>query len=73
MTSEELAQGKGLFNYHCSTCHALDAKGDIGPDIRGKSVEEIKQAIAEVDFMQGFQDEFSDKELRLISGYLQQI
>ena len=44
---EEIFQ-RGAGGVGCQYCHAADARGKVGPNIRGKSPEAIKQALGTV-------------------------
>jgi predicted CXXCH cytochrome family protein len=47
----EALDGHTLFETICAGCHGLDAKGAYAPEIRGKSSEQIKEAIGRVPEM----------------------
>ena len=60
---EETAGGVG-----CASCHGMDAKGDHGPDIRGRKVEDILGALDEVEDMD-FLD-LPKAEIEAVAAYL---
>ncbi len=65
----DIQKAKYLFNYNCSTCHAKDATGQVGPNIVNSSLSRINMAIATVDLM-SYLNTLSQEERELISIYL---
>ena len=55
----------------CAVCHGKDASGNIGPDIRGKSVADIQDALSFVDAMSSIS--LKDVGIRAVAAYLQTI
>jgi mono/diheme cytochrome c family protein len=53
----------------CSACHGADGKGQIGPDIRGKTPDDIRGALGWVDAM-GFL-RLGKGKIEAVSAYLQ--
>ncbi len=67
------AQGKIIFEktaggVGCQYCHGMDARGKIGPNIRGKSPQAIKQALGTVVQMSIVH--LTDQEIQAVSAYL---
>ena len=52
----------------CSFCHGADAKGSIGPNIRGKTPDDIRGALARVDAMSFLR--LNQKKIEAVSEYL---
>jgi cytochrome c oxidase cbb3-type subunit III len=44
-TPEDVAAGKKLFETNCSTCHGLDAGGNMGPNIQGIPMRLGREAV----------------------------
>lgn len=65
----DIQKAKYLYNYNCSTCHAKDATGQVGPNIAYSSLSRINMAIATVDLM-SYLNTLSLEERELISVYL---
>ncbi len=61
---QETAGGIG-----CQFCHGRDARGDIGPNIRGKTAEAIEVQF-EINAQMSFID-LTDKEIEAVGAYLQ--
>ena len=53
----------------CSTCHGPDGKGNIGPNIRGKTPDDIRLALGRVDAMDFIN--LSREKIEAVSLYLQ--
>ncbi|PJF41567.1 MAG: hypothetical protein D6737_00980 [Chloroflexi bacterium] len=69
-----LARGEALFQREaggigCQYCHGQDARGDIGPNILGKSPEAILQAIGTVQMMEVVTD-VTAEDAEALSIYL---
>lgn len=74
-----LEQGKLIYEYTaggvgCAYCHGMDGKGEgpsgeKAPDIRGKTGNEVKQALTNVISMDTM--ELSDRESEAVGAYLQ--
>lgn len=60
---EETAGGVG-----CASCHGMDASGDIGPDIRGRTALDILDQLAANEQMQFIQ--LTDDEVEKVAAYL---
>jgi len=56
----------------CQYCHGVNAKGNIGPNIRGKSSETIKQALGTVEqmFLVSEVTPLSEEDIEAIAAYL---
>ncbi len=67
---EQLYQ-KTAGNVGCAGCHGADAKGGLGPDVRGKSASEIKSALENVNAMKFIK--LSDDEINSLAAYLQSL
>ena len=52
----------------CSTCHGPEARGDIGPNIRGKTPGDIASALESIDAMEFLN--LSQKKVEAVSEYL---
>ena len=63
---DESAGGVG-----CAMCHAVDARGDIGPSLRGKSLGDIQFAMENNEQMSFII--VSPEEIEAIAAYLQQL
>lgn len=63
---DESAGGVG-----CAMCHAADARGDIGPNLRGKSLGDIQFALETNEQMSFII--VSPEEIEAIAAYLQQL
>jgi len=61
---KEAGEGVG-----CSACHGSDAKGAIGPNIRGKTPDDIRGALARVDAMSFLR--LNQQKVEAISEYLE--
>ena len=70
MTEQSIAEGRKLFEKHCTACHGKTGKGGIGPDLKGSprfhgnSDGEIFHVIADGvkgTAMRGFREELSDE------------
>ena len=60
---EEAAEGVG-----CSYCHGGDGRGNIGPNIRGKSAGDIRFALESLDAMSFIH--LNQEEVEAVSEYL---
>ena len=60
---KEAGEGVG-----CSTCHGADAKGSIGPNIRGKTPDDIRGALARVDALSFLR--LNQQKIDAVSEYL---
>jgi mono/diheme cytochrome c family protein len=54
----------------CQYCHGQDARGDVGPNIRGKSLAAILQAVGTIPNMQMMAN-LTDEEFEAIAAYLE--
>lgn len=72
--SDEMMEGRELYNTYCKVCHASDAHSGVF-DIRGAAVAEIDAAMEEVPAMidLNLADQVSSEQRTLISLYLIQI
>lgn len=61
-------EGRGLYLDICAECHAEDARGDIGADIRGAPAAEIAENLENQDSMQGLR--LDPGEITAIATYL---
>ena len=71
-----ISLGKTLYNeaaggVGCAMCHAADARGDIGPNLRGKSLGDIQFALETNEQMSFII--LSPEEIEAIAAYLQQL
>jgi mono/diheme cytochrome c family protein len=67
------AAGKELFDISagdvgCASCHGEQAKGDIGPDIRGRDPVAILDALKGVEEMSFI--ELSEEQIAAVADYL---
>lgn len=67
-TASPVTDGQKLYLDLCAECHADDATGDIGADIRGASSDEIAKNLDNQDTMQGLQ--VAADEIAAIAAYL---
>ena len=69
--SDEVMQGRELYNTNCKVCHAGDARSGMF-DIRGSVVADIDDAFVDVPDMVslGFEEKLSSQQRGLISLYL---
>lgn len=71
---EVIARGEDIFQRTaggrgCAACHGKDARGQVGPDIRGRSASDIRRALKSVDLMQFIS--LTDDEIEAVVAYLQ--
>ncbi len=64
---EELFQ-KTAGGTGCALCHGKDASGMLGPDIRDKSADDIRDALASVDAMSSIS--LKNEEVLAVAAYL---
>jgi mono/diheme cytochrome c family protein len=62
-------EGEMVYSIYCIGCHAADARGQIGPSIRGMSESNIKDAIGRVSMMAGLKD-LDSVSIAAVSSYL---
>jgi len=60
--------GSTLYAENCAVCHGASAEGDLGPNIRGKTSDEIQNALATVPEMTNV--DVTDDEVTEIAAYL---
>lgn len=70
-----LVLGKEVFekkagNVGCQACHGIDAKGVVGPNIRGKTADDIRKALKEVDLMMQTVKNLDDRDIEAVAAYL---
>jgi len=70
---DQVAAGKLLFeetagDVGCASCHGMDAKGDAGPDIRGRTADDIHYAKENVEDMNFL--ELTDQDIEAVAAYL---
>ena len=70
-----LALGKEVFEKKaggvgCQSCHGIDGKGKIGPNIRGKTAENIRQALSTVDLMMEVVKNLDAQDIEAVAAYL---
>lgn len=65
--------GQLLYDEHCAVCHGDDARGLVGPNIVGATIEMIAESIDYEGAMQHLQGIFSDEEIQMISDYLMEL
>lgn len=68
----ETIDGQAIFSNTCALCHAQDAGGQIGSDIRGLGSEAIFTAIRDIDLMHQLRV-LTPEEIGAVGSYLQQI
>ncbi len=61
--------GETLYKEFCSACHGEDASGVIGPNIQGKTAEDITNAISTVSLMKGLTS-ISENDKKEIAEFL---
>lgn len=69
-----IAKGEEVFQrtaggVGCQACHGRDARGAVGPDIRGATVTRISSALSSVEQMAFIK--LSPEEVQAVSAYLQ--
>jgi len=70
------ARGKEIYEspLGCNVCHGLDAKGELGPNIRQTSIENVYHALQNFPDMMNWQfnnpDMFSEQSLLDVVAYL---
>jgi predicted CXXCH cytochrome family protein len=62
--------GKAFYVTNCSACHGEDASGHIGPDIRGRTADDVKDAIAGVVMMIGVKQS-TEAQIKAVGEYIQ--
>jgi predicted CXXCH cytochrome family protein len=62
--------GKAFYVTSCSACHGEDASGHIGPDIRGRTAEDVEAAIAKVVMMVGVKSS-TEAQINAVGEYIQ--
>jgi len=73
----EVTRGRTLFAANCAHCHADDASGDEGPDLRGirKSDERIRQVVLAgiAGEMPAFGKKLSAADTRALADFLRSL
>jgi cytochrome c551 len=66
------ADGAAVFAANCSTCHAENGSGGIGPDLRGEDdVAGIETRVRNgAEGMPAFEGQLSDEEISAVSEYV---
>ncbi len=67
------ATGKALFQANCAACHGANAKGVVGPNIRGKDGKDVKDALASVAMMAGLKGTITKTDAEAIGKYLKSL
>ncbi|MDP2743497.1 MAG: hypothetical protein Q8P00_00325 [Dehalococcoidia bacterium] len=72
-TGNIVAQGEQIFQktaggVGCASCHGIEARGMIGPNIRGKTASQISSALGHVDAM--FFIKLSSDQIEAVAAYL---
>ena len=62
--------GKAFFADRCSACHGEDASGHFGPDIRGRTAEDVEAAIVRVVMMIGVKSSTA-AQINAVGEYIQ--
>jgi len=77
---DPIARGELIFQktaggVGCQACHGPDARGNVGPDIRGKSEGEISNALASVEQMQFIMlnTPLSKEDIAAVAAYLKKL
>ena len=65
----EAPDGKAIYSMNCIGCHGAEAKGQIGPAIRGQSEGDIREALDQVPMMAGLRT-LGSAEIVAVSRYL---
>lgn len=81
LSSEDLlARGEKLFQetaggVGCAYCHGQDARGDVGPNIVGKSQEAIGNALGLVEMMSFIQQTtpLNEEDIEALAAYLKHL
>jgi mono/diheme cytochrome c family protein len=76
-SASRLARGEEIFQrtaggVGCQYCHGVNAKGNIGPNIRGKPLESIKLALGTVEqmFFISQTTPLTEEDIEAIAAYL---
>ncbi len=64
--------GQALFAAHCAVCHGPAAQGKVGPDIVGKTLSDVNNAISTVSMMSSLSS-LSQQDRADIAAYLQSL
>jgi mono/diheme cytochrome c family protein len=67
---EKAPAGAAIYVSFCSACHGADASGHIGPDIRGDTAADVRDAIARAPLMFGLQTT-PEEDINAVGEYLQ--
>jgi len=75
-SSDPLVRGRYVFEVKaggtgCQLCHGTDAKGVVGPNIRGKTADDVRQALQSVDLMITAVKNVDSEDIRAVAAYLQ--
>jgi mono/diheme cytochrome c family protein len=68
------AEGRSLYMQSCAECHAADASGDEGPDLRHLAISHAHVALVVTSGIKGempsFQKKYGPNEIAAIQAYL---
>ncbi len=67
------ATGKALFQANCAACHGTNAKGVVGPNIRGKDGKDVIKALGSVAMMAGLKGTITKTDAEAIGEYLKSL
>jgi mono/diheme cytochrome c family protein len=71
-----IGEGRRLFlKMNCYGCHGIGATGGMGPNIVGRDVATVRDAVMEgrAGGMRSFRDYLTEKDVRRIAAYLNSI
>ena len=71
-----IGEGRRLFlKMNCYSCHGNGATGGMGPNIVGRNVDEVRDAVTfgRPGGMRSFADYLTEKDVRRIAAYLNSI
>lgn len=54
----------------CQACHGMDAKGLVGPNIRGKTADQIRTALGTVEMMVPIGKNLDAEDIEAVAAYL---
>lgn len=78
--SEDLAEGKRIFNISCATCHKANGAGEVGPNLtdnywmHGGDLKSIFKTIRYgINAMPQWQNQYSNKQIAQVTSYVKSL
>jgi mono/diheme cytochrome c family protein len=68
--ADDQVDGRAFYATSCSACHGEDASGHFGPDIRGRTAEDVAAAIDRVVMMVGVKSS-TEAQIDAVGEYIQ--